>query len=97
MQERAGSGVYQFNTTTAGNQYIGKSVDITRRITEHTSAGKFGSNLSRINMPGASNEALRIVEQTQINRAGGIGTPGLENKINSIAEKFWDDLGIPRF
>jgi RHS repeat-associated protein len=38
----------------------------------------------------------RILEQTLINQQGGIGSPGLLNKINSIDPKFWDLYGIPK-
>jgi hypothetical protein len=37
-----------------------------------------------------------ILEQTLINEAGGKGTPGLLNRINSMAPKYWDMYGIPR-
>ena len=63
-------------------------------ISQHAYTGKYTGGPVRIySMPNATNLQLRMQEQAMINQAGGIQQ--LDNRINSIAEKFWDDLGIP--
>lgn len=88
----ANAGIYQFQGAS-GKQYIGKSVNITERIIKHTSTGKYqGGPVNIQGMPYATNQQLRIQEQIRINEAGGINS--LENQINSIAPRYWDDLNI---
>jgi len=99
VQERAGGGVYQFEQSN-GSTYTGMTSRIpSTRLAEHVSSGKLSpGGLVRItNMPGASRLELRVAEQIRINSLGGVDSAGVGNKINSIAEKYWDDLGIGRF
>jgi hypothetical protein len=88
-----GPGIYRFDNTPSGKPYIGKSVNVNTRIQQHPNTGKYlGGPVDVMRMPNAANVQLRIQEQSAINQAGGLGQ--LENKINSIAPKYWDDLNI---
>jgi hypothetical protein len=87
------AGIYKF-AASSGKPYIGQSINIANRIDQHAASGKYpGGSVSTINMPNATSIELRIQEQIQINAAGG--PDKLENAINSVAAKFWDDLNIP--
>ncbi len=87
-------GVYEF-TASSGEQYIGKSIDIASRIGRgHVGTGRYpGGPVTIQGMPDATELELRVQEQTNISAAGGPAQ--LDNKINSIAAKFWNDLNIP--
>lgn len=43
---------------------------------------------------GLTRAEARILEQTLINKSGGIGAPGVLNKINSIAPEKWAQQNI---
>jgi RHS repeat-associated protein len=87
-------GVYEF-TASSGEQYIGKSVNVASRVgSAHAALGRYpGGPVSVTEMPNASDLALKIQEQININAAGGPSK--LDNKINSISSDFWNELNIP--
>ena len=94
-------GIYSF-TTAAGEQYVGRSVDLMRRISEHLrdasklkDAGKVLINVKLVTALGdAAEDALPVVEQLVIDGCGGAKSTGgsLANKINAINKKTWDVL-----
>jgi hypothetical protein len=91
-------GTYSFLDQLRGIPYIGKSVDLARRLAAHVRAGRLssvGNATQNVLAQGTSNLAIRIQEQTEINAAGGIDGGLLANKINSITEANWPQYGIP--
>lgn len=87
-------GVYSFNGAS-GNAYIGRSVDMSARVGQHSSTGKYpGGVVNTHTMSDATLLQVRIQEQNMINAAGGVRSGQIENKINSIATKYWNDLNI---
>jgi len=89
-------GIYQF-TQPNGQTYTGMTTRaIGSRISEHITSGKLlpGEPIRAMGMPDASRLQLRMMEQRMINMSGGVGNPNVGNKINSVAQKYWDDLGI---
>ena len=87
-------GIYNFKATS-GKTYIGKSVNPQARIMQHERAGRYpGGNVNVTSAPSASPLQLRVLEQNTINRFGGLKSGKLDNKINSVAERYWDDLDI---
>jgi RHS repeat-associated protein len=87
-------GVYQFMTTN-GQLYIGRSVDVLRRLGQHINSGKLPvQNYEQVVIsPQTGIQSQRILEQTLINNSGGISA--LENQINSVSPTYWQTLGIP--
>ena len=99
-----GAGLYSF-LDTSGKPYVGKSIDLARRLAEHLRAGRItlSSPISVRNLDNIANSALADAEQLAIQ---GCGTPGktveatLANKINAVGAarraelaKIADDLG----
>jgi RHS repeat-associated protein len=92
-------GVYQF-TQSNGQLYTGMTTrPITARLQEHVATGKLvqGMPVRTMDMSGASRLQIRVQEQTWLNQAGGLGNPNNGNLINSVAPKYWKELGIPPF
>ena len=89
-------GTYQF-TTTSNQTYSGMSnTNIGARLNSHATRGVYqpGTPVSVTRMPNATKLDIRVQEQMMINKSGGIGDPYVANQINSIAPKYWDDLGL---
>jgi len=90
-----GAGVYKFASHN-GLPYIGRTKDVWRRIQEHVRSGKLDpEDIGSIEFVEVNDgiEAQRFLEQDWINASGGIKR--LENRINSIAGKYWEGYGIP--
>jgi hypothetical protein len=79
-------GIYIFENARTGALYVGRSVDVVRRLAQH--GDKVGRVVNII--PEAGN--LAVAEQRMINALGGIAN--LENKINAVARWRWPGLGI---
>jgi RHS repeat-associated protein len=89
-------GTYQFRTTS-GEMYSGMSTrSISARISAHMADGKLGPDtvVTYWDRSGASKLDIRIAEQRLINGTGGVGNPDVANKINSIRQSYWDELGL---
>lgn len=84
------------NVVRSGLPYVGMSTNIDLRLAAHVSNGKItqaaAMNAKRIPVSGSGRNALRVAEQNQINRMGGI--KALANKRNEIARKYWERYGI---
>ena len=78
-------------------RYIGRTArEVTVRAAEHIAKGGAKAGLVYREIKEAGRMTLkeaRIYEQKLINSYGGPGKQ-LLNEINSVAEKFWDRLGI---
>ena len=69
--------------------YVGKSVDILRRLSEHMRAGRLGpqSVVNVKNLLGITKAGLSGAEQLAINTCGSVGETGnLANKINAVSK-----------
>lgn len=86
-----GPGLYGF-TDKSGNTYVGRSVDLRRRILEHIRNGKGapGSQMFIIKLTQQAAEHIDVAEQLLINRCGGVAK--LANKVNAINKKRRADL-----
>jgi RHS repeat-associated protein len=94
-------GIYSF-TTPSGERYVGRSVDIMRRLSEHMQdltklkgAGKVMIDIKLLTALGdAADDALPVAEQLIIDGCGGAKSTGgtLANKINAINKDRWDVL-----
>lgn len=95
-QAKGIAGTYQF-ITPSNTTYSGMSTrDIGARLSSHVRRGIYepGKQVTINPLQNASRIQIRSAEQKLINGQGGIGAPGVENQINSIAPKFWDNLGL---
>ena len=91
--------VYQgINKTTGIVEYIGITMRaVATRGAEHAATSAAKAALTYVPVPGASGltkQAARILEQKLINQYGGVKGGQLLNEINSIASKYWSQLGI---
>lgn len=78
-------GIYKF-TSSNGKQYIGKSIDVARRLKEHIRSGKLKkSNIGRVTVEkyDVSNRDLSTIEKAKIRTADIINRHGLANKQNA--------------
>jgi len=83
-------GLYRFSDATRGGKpYIGKSVDLARRLAEHVRDGRIantGAATQTVFPAGTSSINLEIAEQREIDAAGGIRSGILANRVNSIGK-----------
>jgi RHS repeat-associated protein len=81
-------------------RYVGITArDVATRGAEHIAQGGEKAKLTFQAVKGAANltkQEARVMEQKLINQYGGTQGGQLLNKINSIAEKYWDKLGISK-
>jgi hypothetical protein len=78
-------GIYKF-TASNGKQYIGKSVDVARRIKQHMNSGKLNkSDMGSLSTQSynVSNKGLSVIEKAKIRTADIISKKGLANKQNA--------------
>lgn len=83
-------GLYQFSDATRGGKpYIGKSVDLARRLAEHVRDKRIpniGAATETAFPAGTSSTDLEIAEQRAIDAAGGINSGTLANRVNPIGK-----------
>jgi len=83
-------GLYQFSDATRGGKpYIGKSIDLARRLAEHVRDGRIpntGAATQTLFPAGTSSTGLEIAEQRAIDAAGGIRSGVLANRVNPIGK-----------
>lgn len=80
---RGQQGVYRFRGHS-GRWYCGKSIDVGRRLAEHTRSGKLPMGESIVFLPVIGDAlALATAEQSCIDRFGGVGAT--ENLVNAVA------------
>lgn len=93
-------GIYSF-VEKSGQRYVGRSVDIARRLAEHLRSGKLPRGVATIDVKllatlgDVAEDALPIAEQLVIDGCGGAkSTPGgtLSNQYNAIAKERWTAL-----
>ena len=86
-------GIYEFFDIQAQKWYVGRSVDIARRLKEHERTGRIGdiADVKITPVEGGIRE-LRAAEQVRINLRDGIDF--LANMRNEIAESNWAGFGI---
>jgi len=89
-------GLYSF-MDTSGKPYVGRSVDLARRLMEHLSVDRinpgFKVNVKLISGLGdVVNDALPIAEQLAIDSCREETPGGLANKINAINKNRWKAL-----
>ena len=90
-------GLYEFYDVQAGKPYVGKSIDVARRLSEHIAAGRLDPT-STVNvraLEGITDEGLANAEQLAIQTCGTPGknnTGTLANKINAINRSRRDEL-----
>ncbi len=87
-------GIYVVRDAKSGLPYVGRSVNIDRRMAEHIASGKVTARdaavAQRYGVAGGTRQ-LRIAEQRMINR---YGLRGLANKRNEIASWRWHAFGV---
>lgn len=91
------TGIYAFWDEKAGKPYVGRSVDLMRRLNEHLAAGRI-TNKSQVKVIlDVATDMLPKVEQLAIERCNGGrivkgGANELANKINAINKSRGDEL-----
>jgi RHS repeat-associated protein/uncharacterized repeat protein (TIGR01451 family) len=85
-------GLYSFTDAATGKPYVGRSVDLRRRILEHLRNGKVrpGSNFKILEIGEEALEHIDLAEQLAIRDCGGVGN--LANRINAVNKKRRDQL-----
>ena len=77
------SGIYKF-TASNGKQYIGKSIDMGRRLKEHMKSGKLkDSSTVKTEKYKISNKGLLAIEKAKIRVSDALSKSGLANKQNA--------------
>ncbi|RWZ45978.1 hypothetical protein ELQ90_16430 [Labedella phragmitis] len=96
---KAVKGIYVVRTVAAnggkGKLYVGRSVNVQRRLAEHVRSGKVtpaAARAAKVSKVKGGTRSLRIAEQRMINRKGGVTK--LANKRNEIAPRHWASHGI---
>lgn len=78
-------GTYSFKSSS-GKPYIGKSIDIQRRLKAHERSGKLKSidkSTVKVEKYGLSDKGIRVIEKTKIRSADVYTNGGLQNKQNA--------------
>ena len=72
------------------------TTSIASRLQAHIRNDKLDPNASvrYLEMPGATKDEIRSMEQTWINQSGGVDSPGVGNKMNSVRNGDWDSFNI---
>lgn len=80
--------------TSSGRPYVGQTgkMDPSLRPGNGADGRTRQAGDARTQMPQATAQQRRVQEQKEINAAGGVKKT--DNKINSVAEKFWEKFGI---
>jgi RHS repeat-associated protein len=88
-------GLYSFWDAKANKPYVGRSVDLVRRINEHLAAGRIDLSKGIRFLTGVADDLLPAAEQLAINSCGTAGRGAaatLANKINAINKSRRDEL-----
>lgn len=81
-------GIYMFHDLRAEKPYVGRSVDVLRRLNEHLRAGRINDKSVIKVLSGLTDNALPAAEQLAINGCGGKGN--MANRINAVSKGRWD-------